>query len=105
MEIFNLTNLTTLDNSGFGISNYIIVLSAFFYILVFIIGCFGNSLVIFVVIRNKYLQYNANYCLINLCIADLLLLCICMPSTFIDLFSEEIWYLGYTLCKSRSLTI
>ena len=105
MEVFNLTNLTTPENNSvdLNIPNYIIVSSAFFYILVFIIGCFGNLLVIFVVIRNKNLQYNTNYCLINLSIADLLLICICMPSTFIDLFSEEIWYLGYTLCKSVSI--
>ena len=78
---------------------YTITLSALFYIITFVAGCFGNALVIIVVIRNKHLQYNTNYCLINLSVADLLLLCVCMPSSFIELFSEEIWYLGYILCK------
>lgn len=98
-EVFNATNLTATASSIMDIPFYIIITSVCFYILVFVIGCFGNLLVIFVVIRNKYLQYNTNYCLINLSIADLLLICVCMPSAFIELFSEEVWHLGYLLCK------
>jgi hypothetical protein len=26
-----------------------------------------------------------------------------MPSAFVDLFSEEIWYFGYFLCKLNDL--
>ena len=99
--IWNST--TTRTNQTLNIPFYTILISAVFYLITFLAGCFGNALVIFVVIRNKFLQHNTNYCLVNLSFADLLLLCVCMPSAFADLFSEEIWYFGHVLCKYRPL--
>lgn len=109
--MFNLTNTTIAYNSITGkdilndsldslkVSSYIIATAAVSYILIFLLGCIGNSLVMFVVIRNRSLHQTTNYCLVNLSICDLLLLCICMPTAFTELFSEEIWNLGWFLCK------
>ena len=78
---------------------YTIVISLIIYSLIFAIGFFGNAIVIFVVCCNKSLQHNTNYCLVNLSVADLLLITVCMPSAIVDLFAKEVWYFGYLLCK------
>ena len=81
------------------VPSYTIAMSLAIYILIFIIGFFGNAIVIFVVCCNKSLQHNTNYCLVNLSVADLLLIIVCMPSAIVDLFAKEVWYFGYILCK------
>jgi hypothetical protein len=78
---------------------YTTSIAIIFYSLVFVIGFFGNALVILVALFNKTKQHNTHYCLVNLSIADLLVIIVCMPSAVIDLFSKEVWYLGYFLCK------
>lgn len=82
-----------------GLPFHTIAITMIMYSLIFLIGFFGNALVIFVVCWNKSLQHNTNYCLVNLSIADLLLIVVCMPSAIVDLYAKEVWYFGYLLCK------
>jgi hypothetical protein len=77
---------------------YTILISILMYSLIFIIGFFGNALVIIIAILNRS-NSSTHKCLVNLSIADLLLIVVCMPSAIVDLFSKEIWYFGYFLCK------
>lgn len=77
----------------------IIGISIVMYSIIFLIGFFGNALVILVAYCNRSQQHSTHYCLVNLSIADLLLIIVCMPSAVLDLFSKEIWYLGSILCK------
>jgi hypothetical protein len=76
-----------------------IALSICMYSIIFLIGFFGNSLVILVAYCNRAQQHSTHYCLVNLSIADLLLIIVCMPSAVLDLFSKEVWYLGEVLCN------
>jgi hypothetical protein len=78
---------------------YTVLIPTIMYIFIFLIGFFGNALVIIVVCCNKSLQHNTNYCLVNLSVADLLLILVCMPSAIVDLYAKEVWYFGYILCK------
>lgn len=68
-----------------------IIYGAVFYIFIFIIGVFGNLLVIYVLAKEKELRTFTNYLLANLSIADLLVLFICVPIGLHDLFAKERW--------------
>lgn len=82
-----------------------IYISMIAYAFIFAIGFFGNALVILVAYCSRRAQQNStHYCLVNLSVADLLLIIVCMPSAVLDLFSKEVWYLGYFLCKRLLFT-
>lgn len=76
----------------------IIIYGSFFYTLIFILGVSGNSMVIYVLMKEKELRNFTNYLLANLSIADLLVLFTCVPTAFHDLFAKERWYLGQMMC-------
>ncbi|XP_014674100.1 PREDICTED: growth hormone secretagogue receptor type 1-like [Priapulus caudatus] len=78
---------------------YIVIAATFFYALIFTIGVVGNSLVCFVVSRNKDMKNSTNFFLVNLSIADMAVIVICMPSSMADIYSKEVWYFGYVMCK------
>lgn len=68
--------------------------------LVLTLGISGNILVPFVVCRTKELCNSTNLFLINLSIADLLVIIVCMPTVLIELHSKpEVWILGPEMCK------
>lgn len=81
------------------VPNSTIYISLIAYALIFAIGFFGNALVILVAYCSRAQQNSTHYCLVNLSVADLLLIIVCLPSAVLDLFSKEVWYLGYFLCK------
>ncbi|XP_071176400.1 QRFP-like peptide receptor [Mytilus edulis] len=78
---------------------YLIFTATLFYVIVFILGVFGNIIVIIVIIANKNMKNMVNMFLINLCVADLLVMLICMPPTLLELHTKEVWYLGKFMCK------
>jgi len=68
--------------------------------IILFIGIVGNILVPIVVWRNKELRSSTNIFLVNLSLADLLILLVCMPPVLIELHSKpEVWVLGATMCK------
>lgn len=54
-----------------------------FYILMGVIGLFGNILTSIVIIRNKEMRTAINFCLLNLAISSLIFLFICFPPIFL----------------------
>ncbi|CAF0972074.1 unnamed protein product, partial [Brachionus calyciflorus] len=76
----------------------IIVYGSLFYTLIFIMGVTGNSLVIYVLMKEKEMRNFTNYLLANLSVADLMVLFTCVPSSLHDLFAKERWYLGKMMC-------
>ncbi|KAI1303099.1 Thyrotropin-releasing hormone receptor [Halotydeus destructor] len=69
--------------------------------LVLVLGIAGNLLVPYVVFRTKELRNSTNLFLINLSIADLLVLVVCMPTVLIELHSNpEVWLLGENMCRA-----
>lgn len=70
----------------------------FMHITVFIAGILGNSLVCIAVYRNRSMRTVTNYFLVNLAVADLMVIIFCLPSTVIWDVTET-WLLGETLCK------
>ena len=82
-SIQNRTQNSNETNVVIGLPLHTIVISTIFYAITLIVGLIGNSLVIMVVGCNKSLQHNTNYCLVNLSVADLVLIIICMPSAIV----------------------
>lgn len=75
-------------------TNVLVVLHA----SVFITGLVGNALVCLSVYRNKSLQTVTNYYIVNLAVADFLVILICLPPTvYWDLTLT--WDFGLVLCK------
>jgi hypothetical protein len=79
---------------------YMRVIATLVCLIIFTVGVCGNLLVPLVVIKTKYLRNSTNLFLINLSIADLLVLIVCMPTVLIELHSRpETWLLGEAMCK------
>ena len=78
---------------------YVYVTTPIFYAIVFLFGVVGNVLVIYVVLKNSDMLTATNLFLMNLSIADLLVLLICMPSSLTEFLAKEVWLLGAVMCK------
>lgn len=68
--------------------------------ILLIVGLIGNTTVPIVVLYNKRLRNSTHFFLINLSIADLLVLLFCIPTVLVELNSlPEVWLLGAFMCK------
>ncbi|KAH3735295.1 hypothetical protein DPMN_041760 [Dreissena polymorpha] len=77
---------------------YIVVVSTLLYSIIFLFGIVGNILVVVVISCNRRMKTTVNMYLINLCIADMLVILVCMPTALVDIFTKEVWYFGGTMC-------
>ena len=68
------------------------------YSLIFILGLIGNGLVCFVVIRITHMRTIINIFILNLALADFMVLLICLPPSLLADTTES-WYLGDVMCK------
>ena len=68
------------------------------YIVVFIVGLIGNFLVCFVVWRNNHMRTVTNLFIVNLSVADFLVILLCLPPTVLGDVTET-WYMGGVMCK------
>jgi len=75
-----------------------ITVPIFFAIVVFI-GFFGNLLVVLVVTFNKQMRNTTNLLILNLAVADLLFVVICVPSTGTIYALPHDWPYGDVWCK------
>ncbi|XP_077992835.1 QRFP-like peptide receptor [Glandiceps talaboti] len=69
------------------------------YTLIFLLGILGNVLVLVVVCCNKDMRSSTNYFLVNLSVADLLVLVFCMPIALLETYVIRPWLLGEAMCK------
>ncbi|XP_045125313.1 neuropeptide SIFamide receptor-like [Portunus trituberculatus] len=77
----------------------IAVLLCFSYVLVFILGLVGNCFVIAVVFRTPRMRTPTNYFIVNLAMADVLVVVFCLPATLLSNIYYP-WMLGWLMCKS-----
>ncbi|CAM1303796.1 HCRTR2 (predicted) [Pycnogonum litorale] len=68
------------------------------HLLVFIVGIVGNLLVCISVYRNRSMRTVTNYFIVNLAVADFLVILICLPPTVLWDVTET-WFFGSSLCK------
>ncbi|XP_063388367.1 orexin receptor type 2-like [Cydia fagiglandana] len=68
--------------------------------VVFVVGLVGNALVCIAVFRNPSMRGSVTYrCLVNLAVADFLVILLCLPPTVVWDVTET-WFLGEILCKT-----
>ncbi|XP_058153231.1 neuropeptide FF receptor 2 [Dasypus novemcinctus] len=72
------------------------------YFLIFFLCMVGNTVVCFIVIRNKDMHTVTNLFILNLAISDLLVGIFCMPITLLDNIIVG-WPFGSTMCKISGL--
>lgn len=66
--------------------------------VVFVVGLVGNALVCLAVYRNHTMRTVTNYFIVNLAVADLLVIIVCLPPTVVWDVTET-WFLGHMPCK------
>ncbi|XP_007940983.1 neuropeptide FF receptor 2 [Orycteropus afer afer] len=72
------------------------------YFLIFFLCMVGNTVVCFIVMRNKHMHTVTNLFILNLAISDLLVGIFCMPITLLDNIIAG-WPFGNTMCKISGL--
>jgi hypothetical protein len=82
------------------IPGYIRTASMLFCILILGIGVVGNVMVPLVILKTKDMRNSTNIFLMNLSIADLMVLLVCTPTVLVEVNSKpETWVLGEEMCK------
>ncbi|PBC27164.1 Neuropeptide FF receptor [Apis cerana cerana] len=69
------------------------------YVLVFVVGLIGNSFVIAVVYRSPRMRTVTNFFIVNLAVADVLVIVFCLPATLLSNIFVP-WLLGWFMCKA-----
>lgn len=67
--------------------------------LIVLVGIFGNALVIIVVSTNAQMRSTTNMLILNLAVADLLFIILCVPSTATDYVLNS-WPFGLVWCQT-----
>lgn len=69
-----------------------------FHLIVFFVGLVGNTLVCVAVYRNHTMRTVTNYFIVNLALADFLVILFCLPPT-VAWDVTMTWFLGVIMCK------
>ncbi|CAH2012337.1 unnamed protein product [Acanthoscelides obtectus] len=79
---------------------YIRTTSMVFCILIMCLGVIGNVMVPIVIFKTKDMRNSTNIFLVNLSVADLMVLLVCTPTVLVEVNSRpETWVLGREMCK------
>lgn len=83
---------------------YIKATSMTFCIVIMCLGVIGNVMVPIVILKTKDMRNSTNIFLVNLSIADLMVLLVCTPTVLVEVNSKpETWVLGKELCKYKRI--
>jgi hypothetical protein len=97
------------DTSGGGnlvFPSYIRTTSMVFCIIILGIGVVGNVMVPIVILKSKDMRNSTNIFLMNLSVADLMVLLVCTPTVLVEVNSRpEVWILGEEMCKYKYIFI
>lgn len=91
-------NLSDISEAVF--PSYIRTTSMFVCIIILGIGVTGNVMVPLVILKSKDMRNSTNIFLVNLSIADLMVLLVCTPTVLVEVNSKpETWVMGEEMCK------
>ncbi|RWS28189.1 allatostatin-A receptor-like protein [Leptotrombidium deliense] len=80
------------------IDKYISIIVPIFFGIIVVVGLIGNALVVIVVLCNPQMRSTTNLLIINLAIADLLFIVVCVPFTAWD-YALSYWPFGLVCCR------
>ncbi|XP_041370775.1 gastrin/cholecystokinin type B receptor-like [Gigantopelta aegis] len=105
-HLYNLSEYRNCNGSGSGergqmpvIPTYLLVATTSLYIIIFISGTVGNILVVAAVGLERSMRTSTNVFLVNLALADLMVILIALPTALTEVFAEDEWYFGNVMCK------
>ena len=98
-SLFNNSTVTDGDNSTTFLAPGFLAVTTIAYGVIFFFGVTGNALVAIVIWRNTDMRSSTNYFLVNLSIADLMIILVCLPSSLLELYVPAEWILGEFMCK------
>lgn len=83
---------------------YIRITSMIFCFVILGIGVAGNIMVPIVILKTKDMRNSTNIFLMNLSVADLMVLLVCTPTVLVEVNTKpETWVLGEEMCKYYDL--
>ncbi|CAG5119002.1 unnamed protein product, partial [Candidula unifasciata] len=98
LSVLNVTGNTSLEEL-YDIYDGSVVL-VILYAPIFLVAVVGNLVVLLAVLTDRRMRKSsANYFLVNLAIADLLVALMCIPMTTVY-YMYNLWLLGTTICKA-----
>lgn len=74
------------------------------YCIIFVLGVSGNSLVVYIVVRNKAIQTITNIFICNLALSDIMMCLLAVPFTPLSAFLNS-WIFGDALCHIVPMTL
>jgi len=90
---------STKANETIVLPTYIAYTSFVLFSFVLAVGVIGNILVLIVILTSKSMRSSTNLFLLNLSIADLMVLIICCPNAMVEMYlRRDIWVMGKTMC-------
>ena len=78
---------------------YISVMVTLLYGVILTLGVAGNGLCVFVICRQRDMKTPTNLFLMNLSVADMLVLLVCVPSSLMQFYTQDVWHLGDAMCE------
>lgn len=87
------------EPGGFTTPAYLMIIITALYASAFVLGISGNIIAVIVLIKNRFLFETTGPSLLNLAVADLLVLLFAQPTAVMEFFTQEVWYLGQAMCK------
>jgi 7 transmembrane receptor (rhodopsin family) len=103
---FNLTGSADSVSGGPVFPNYIRTTTMIFCIVILGIGVVGNVMVPIVILKSKDMRNSTNIFLMNLSVADLMVLLVCTPTVLVEVNSPpEVWVLGEEMCEYHPLLL
>uniref|UniRef100_A0A6P7FBU7 Growth hormone secretagogue receptor type 1-like isoform X2 n=1 Tax=Diabrotica virgifera virgifera TaxID=50390 RepID=A0A6P7FBU7_DIAVI len=101
-DIFNASNVTNFTEGIYPVfPSYIRTTSMVFCIIIMCLGVIGNVMVPIVIFKTKDMRNSTNIFLVNLSVADLMVLLVCTPTVLVEVNSRpETWVLGREMCKA-----
>jgi len=98
-QLGNSSRIANATDSPQILPAYIAYTSFVLFSLVLAVGVIGNVLVLIVILTSKSMRSSTNLFLLNLSIADLLVLIVCCPNAMIEMYlRRDIWVMGKAMC-------
>lgn len=102
VDVYNGSNVTNSSSETVYplFPSYIRTTSMVFCIIIMCLGVIGNVMVPIVIFKTKDMRNSTNIFLVNLSVADLMVLLVCTPTVLVEVNSRpETWVLGKEMCK------